>query len=151
MVLPGSKSPAKVQWGFPRNLGDPVVSVEDHLGTGWPNLNKPRPAGRAFASRRERNGERIDGTAKRRKTKRGGTGGGKSQRPDSTEGGGEASPVKRGNPATPGDRVEGSGASDHAASGRNDVGCIDIRTRLTETSEDSATSASMHDLRNRML
>ena len=133
-------------------MGDPVVSVDHHLGTGWPIPNKPRSAGRAFAGPAgAKRRERIDGTAKRRKTKRGGTDGGKSQRPDSTEGGGEASPVKRGNPATPGDRVEGSGASDHAASGRNDVGCIEIRTRLTETSEDSATSASMHDLRNRML
>jgi len=88
LVLPGSESPAKVQWGFPRNLGDPAVSVEDHLGTGWPNLNKPRPAGpRAFARPAgAKRRERIDGTAKRRKTKRGGTGGGKSQRPDSTEG-----------------------------------------------------------------
>ena len=87
MVLPGSKSPAKVHSGFPRNLGDPAVSADPHLGTGWPNPNKPWPAGRAFAKPAgAKRRERIDGTAKRRKTKRGGTGGGKSQRPDSTEG-----------------------------------------------------------------
>jgi hypothetical protein len=51
-------------------------------------------------------------------------GGGKSQRPDSTEGGDQVSAAKRGNSDTPGDRVEGSGASDHETSGRKYVGCM---------------------------
>jgi len=68
MVLPGSKSPAKVQSGFPRNLGDPVVPVEPLLRHGLADLEQSRPVGRSGVhDRRERIGERIDGTAKRRK------------------------------------------------------------------------------------
>ena len=50
MVLPGSKSPAKVQWGFPRNLGDPVVSVELLLRHGLADLEQSGPVGRAFTT-----------------------------------------------------------------------------------------------------
>src|SRR5579863_1123509 len=85
MVLPGSKSPAKVQSGFPRNLGDPAVSIGTQVGMGWPNRNSPGPRTGRSSSRGSESAERSDGTAKRRKTKRGGMGGGKSQRPDSTD------------------------------------------------------------------
>jgi len=120
MVLPGSKGPAKVQWGFPRNLGDPVVSVEFlYFGLGWPTQTV-RARRSSVHGRRERSGERVDGTAKRRERSAAGRAAGSRSA--------LIVPSKRGNPVTPGDRVEGSGASDHETSGRKHVGCLAIRT-----------------------
>src|SRR4051794_37336333 len=92
MVLPGSKGPAKVQSGFPRNLGDPAVSVDPHLGTGWPNPNRPGPPAACVHGLRERTCERIDGTAKRRKRSAAGRAAGSRSA--------LIVPVKRGNPDT---------------------------------------------------
>ena len=86
-VPPGSESGACGQ-GSPRNLGGLVVSTGDAARTAAVN-SSPGPLARP-----ERAGaNRADGgTAKRRKTKRGGTGGEKSESADSTAEVGEPAP-----------------------------------------------------------
>ncbi len=44
-VLPGSKSRARAQWGFPRNVGDPVVSTLNPEGGNRSVEHKPPALG----------------------------------------------------------------------------------------------------------
>src|SRR4051795_12219095 len=81
MVLPGSKSPAKVQWGFPRNLGGPVVSVEHTSARAGRISTSPGPQARAFAGPAGANWRTHRRYRRAKETKLGGTNGGKSQRP----------------------------------------------------------------------
>lgn len=76
--------------GFPRNVGGPVVSVSSGSGPGLPVPRKPQAPGSASGPARGTNTGARDGTAKRRKTKRGGKDDRASQRPDSTEEAGES-------------------------------------------------------------
>src|SRR5690348_10728421 len=83
LVLPGSKSPAKVQSGFPQELG---------RSRRLRRKNTSARAGRTATARARRPGVQAGGSESRthrrhrqaKETKRGGTDGGKSQRPDST-------------------------------------------------------------------
>src|ERR1700751_1603769 len=67
--------------GFPRNLGDPVVSARYPARGGSREKQGPWPAVAALGHRRERSTSAKSGTAKRRQTKCGGMGGRESERP----------------------------------------------------------------------
>src|SRR6185312_1644344 len=128
VVLPGSKSPAKVQSGFPQELGR---SCRLHRNTTRHGLAEPqqfRPAARAFigpAGAKQQNAPMAPPSEGKR-SEVGRTAGSRSALivPKRKA---KPSRMKRGNPVTPGDRVEGSGASDHETSGRKHVGCIGTR------------------------
>jgi hypothetical protein len=95
--------------GFPRNLGDPVVSHQKKSRRGGTGRSTPRLWGAA----RSIPGERKDTVPRRvpesiRRTKRTGKGGRKSEHPRSTEEAGE--PTRR-------DPVEGRGMSGHGTVG----------------------------------
>ena len=102
----GASSPAGVEeHGQTDNRGSPgtweILSSPRQIPGRRHRANNSRPFGLHWV-RRERNAQCNRGTAKRRITKRGGTGGRKSQRLDSTAEAGELSPE---------DPVEGSEAS----------------------------------------
>ena len=88
---PGSKNMRKREWGFPRNLGAPVVSTEE-ARTGYRVIN-PRPD---VVARNDGGSETcvIPWYRQTKETKRGEMGGRKSQCLDSTDEAGEQSPER---------------------------------------------------------
>ena len=89
---PGSENMCKREWGFPRNLGDPVVSTEA-FPEGDTGRTTPGPT---TAARSRRGSETcvIPWHRQAKETKCGGTNGRKSQCLDSTEEPGEQTPVR---------------------------------------------------------
>ena len=86
----------KRESGFPRNLGDPVVSTEE-IPAGA--TGQPTPGAMADASsrrRRERNAVRSRGIVRAKETKCGERGGRKSESLDSTDESGELGPREPG-------------------------------------------------------
>ena len=60
MVPPGSKSRARAQWGFPRNVGDPVVSTLNPEGVTGAKRKRPQAVGGArHVDRSEENVPRL--------------------------------------------------------------------------------------------
>jgi len=77
-VLPGSKEHVRGGKGVSRELGRSCHLHGFICGIGWPRSTTPRPCDGASVIAREQSHRRNRGTAKRSKTKRGGTDGGKS-------------------------------------------------------------------------
>ena len=65
-VLPESKNRADKQWGFPRNLGDPVVSTEERGCRGRRRRRPPGPPALTFWTGGSKRQNVADGIAKRR-------------------------------------------------------------------------------------
>ena len=125
-VLPESKNRANRQWGFPGNLGDPVVSMRTSAsGVAEPEeLLVHRRCVLAGGSEAQ---NASGGTAKRRqRSAAGGTAGSRSAL---------IVPSKRGHGTRP-DRVEGSEASDRGIVAGKDGECIEIRVPCQRNNND---------------
>jgi len=85
----------KRELGFPRNLGDPVVSTEE-IPAGATGQPTPGPTADARSRRRERIAARSRGIVRAKETKRVEKGGRKSECLDSTEETGELGPREPG-------------------------------------------------------
>src|SRR5437870_2038382 len=114
--------------GLPWNLGDPAVSTS---ASRRQRIEAPakfrRGAGQQQLPAASRRAE-VRGTARANERERGGRGGGKSERLDSTDEAGE--PIPR-------DPVEGSEASDYGTAGGKHERDTELATHVTKTSADS--------------
>ncbi len=120
---------AQRQGGFPRNLGDPVVSTGS-IGRGYAEPKNPRPFGCASGTERNERPDAPRGTAARRQRRAAGW----------TTGSRRAVivPETRGNGARP-DPVEGSAASDHGPVAGTHGKCIEPWFRVNATATDTVS------------
>jgi hypothetical protein len=114
----GRRTCADGQWGFPRNLGDPVVSVLNRGSEGGAAPKPPGPETVPGLGGETKPPAPKDGIANRRKRR--------AARRTSGSRSALVVPSKRGNGSRP-DCVEGSEASDHGPVEGKHNECVEIR------------------------